>query len=304
MNKKIIISSMCGLLLVACTTLYFYAHDSRPAYGPMKLYTLFDQYFTIDPVQTEYQAYQLLKKKPLSRAVTYVAVPWALLINSNNLDKVPNTTVTDGVTVCQHIDFKKMLPICKRMGITTVFTPHVEKDTKFDGITIKPFPHFAINGEFPAGTKDVFYSCIGSDTHWSRRKIFDMKHPRGYVKERGIWHFASQNKEEEKREYQDILSRSVFSLCPRGTGASTIRFWESLQAASAPVLIGDDMMLPQEFDWSQCVVFLSYDDIPRIADILAAIPQEKREAMCKKALEAYDAFQGDNLVSTIRNYFK
>lgn len=211
MNKKLLLLvALLGALSCAAYSFYRYGYDTRPPYGAMKMYALFEQYFTVDPVQTEYQAYQLLKKNPLTRTVSYVAVPWALLINSNNLDKVPDFKVVDGVTVCQHIQFEKILPLCKKIGITTLFTPHVEKNIHYEGIVIKPFPHFAINGEFPAGKKDIVYSCIGSDTHWSRRKIFDMQHPFGYVKERGIWHFASQNKEEEKKSIRMFCHAQSF----------------------------------------------------------------------------------------------
>lgn len=64
------------------------------------------------------------------------------------------------------------------------------------------------------------------------------------------------------------------------------------------------MMLPQEFDWSRCVVLIPYDDIQNIATILSAIPQSQCDSMRKVALEAYEKFQGDNLVSTIRYYFQ
>lgn len=307
MTKKYIhFLSLVLVTFFGLTGVYMYATRSQlPSFGQMKLYILFEKYFDIDPVTTEKKAFELLAAQPLSRELSYIAVPWALLINSNNLDKVPNITVTDGVTVCQHIQFEKIIPWCKKNGVTTLFTPHVEKNKRYEGITVLPFPHEAVNAISPAATKDLLYSFIGSNTHWSRTKLFQMKHPRRTsIKERGIWHFASRNKEEEKQEYQNVLARSVFSICPRGTGPSTIRFWESLKAAAIPVMLGDDMVLPPEFDWSSCMVVVPYDQIAQLSGILSSISHEKIKKMQEGCLRAYTQFQGTNLVSTIRHYFR
>jgi len=272
--------------------------------------------FGKDPVITEYFAYQLLEKNPLKNA-HYVAAPWAYLINHNLLAQIPKIDrIENGVTVCQHINYEQIIPHLKAMGIKTLFTPHVPNGKKFEGITVLPFPHFAVNGTVPAKNKDIFYSFVGvAYTHPTRKTIFSVKHPaNSYVKERIEWHFnyatfrpdvsAKERAVFEKKEYQNILARSRFSLCPRGTGASTIRFWESLQAGAIPVLIGNDMSLPMGFDWNKCVIKMHEDQIRDIANILQKILPEQENAMRKTCIKAFKQFSGDNFVSSIRLYFQ
>ena len=49
-------------------------------------------------------------------------------------------------------------------------------------------------------------------------------------------------------EYRKKLSQTVFSLCPRGAGLSSYRFFECIHANTIPVLIADDVVLPYEED--------------------------------------------------------
>src|SRR3972149_453242 len=87
------------------------------------------------PVITEYFAYQLIKEKPLENA-HYIATPWAYLINHNLLAKIPEITgIQNGVTVCQHINYEQIIPYLKKMGIKTLFTPHVPNGKQYNGIT-------------------------------------------------------------------------------------------------------------------------------------------------------------------------
>lgn len=272
----------------------------------MRLYEFYVDLFKRAKVSTEYEVYRLLKEKPLAKAVNYVAIPWAILINSNQLDKVPILKLNGGFTVCQHIDFMKIIPLLTAMGIDTLFTPHVTKKNVVEGITIVPFPHMAVNGVGPADVKDLWYSFIGADTHWTRRKLFAMHHPRNAVViQRDEWHFygSPAKQEQEKQEYQNVLSRSRFSLCPRGTGASTIRFWESLQAGAIPVLISDDMLLPAGFDWDTCVIRLAEKGTRAIKKVIAAITPEREIEMREQCLRCYEQFAGDNFVRVIREYY-
>jgi hypothetical protein len=296
------------LILIFCLfSIFFYGKSDktidRKASSPkMVIKGNFIKYFTIDPVSTEYNACRELVKKPLDVTVAYYATPWALLINSNNLDKVPTFKLSGGgFTICQHIDFEKIIPLLEQRGIDTLFTPHAVKGKDYGNVRVLPFPHYAVHGKGPAEIKNIWYSFIGSDTHPTRRMLFEISHPKDTVIiQRDIWHFASENKEQEKIEYQDVLSRSRFSLCPRGTGPSTIRFWESLQAGAIPVLIGTDMWLPEEFDWSSCVVIIQEKEVRQIPDILRRISTDQEKLMRQSCIEAYQKFSGSNLVSSIR----
>lgn len=49
---------------------------------------------------------------------------------------------------------------------------------------------------------------------------------------------------EQTRSYNEMLSDSVFSLCPEGAGPNTIRFWESLAVGAIPVVLADKWIEP------------------------------------------------------------
>lgn len=93
-------------------------------------------------------------------------------------------------------------------------------------------------------------------------------------------------------------------MCPRGTGASTLRFWESLEAGAIPVLFADEMQLPPGFDWDTCVIRIKEKNVAHVEKVLRSISKEKEEEMHRACLQAYDLFSGDNFVKVIRDYYR
>jgi hypothetical protein len=280
----------------------------------MQLYEDTPHLFLSEPVPTEYQAYQLLKSSPLLVQTTYIAIPWTVLINRRQLYGIPPVRVSSGFTICQHISYEIILPLLDKMGVTVLFTPHASKQKTFKNIKIIPFPHFQKNGIDPAVIKDIYYSFVGCTRlemlgkkgHDVRAPLLVMSHPDTcIVKDRSHWHFwcDEQQQKEYSREYKEILARSRFALCPRGSGPSTIRFWEALQAGAIPVLISDDMSLPAEVNWDEAIVRIKEKDMHLFQQVLVSITKEQEEQMRKKCLEIHKRFSGDNFVSTIRHYY-
>jgi len=272
----------------------------------MAFHEYFLDLFKHDQVKTEYTAYQLFKNDPVQKNINYLVVPWSVLINSNKLNLIPDIKAKGGFTICQHVHYEKIIPILKKIGINVLFTPHVNKVHR--DIKVLPFAHLAMNAKIDNSNKDIYYSFIGFNTHSSRAKLFKMKHPKNsLIVERKQWHFdqaSADNQLKEKIEYENVLSRSRFSLCPRGFGASTLRFWESLKVGAIPILIADDMILPAGYDWSKCIVRIKEKDILKINDVLARICKVKENQMRKNCLEAYSLFSENNFVKVIRDYYK
>lgn len=303
-TKNRVFISAC---LMSICTFQLYSHTEVISY--------LSELFTQDPIPTESFAYRLLQENPIPNT-QYVAIPWAVLINTRKLNLIPPFKVNNGVTVCQHIRYQQIIPLLKKTGIATLFTPHAQKNKQvIDGVTILPFPHYAINGIHPAPIKDIFYSFIGADNHPVKKKLFAMNHPTNcVVKKRDQWHFArdtflpnynsKEEQEHERLEYQDVLARSRFSLCPRGTGPSSLRFWESLQAGAIPVLISDELALPEGLAWETCVIQIPENSIEKINTILGAITHNQEQSMRTACLQAYQLFSGSNFVRPIRLYQK
>jgi len=74
--------------------------------------------------------------------------------------------------------------------------------------------------------------------------------------------------------YADILRRSRFFLCPRGNGLSSIRLFETMEAARVPVILSDGLVLPVCVDWSRCAIIHPENDLPGLAAHLRARESE------------------------------
>jgi len=284
-----------------------------------------EKFFYYESV-VEGSCYELFKTNPLNKSINYLAVPWAILLvrslfKIENIlidDFLPNIKLNGGFTICYHLtelfDKSKIFSKLKEMGIDCVFSPGASLfETEYFGVKIEPLPYVAINGVEPSDNKDILYSFIGKATDGnrmieSREKIFAMNHPSDtFVKSRqGFFPSLQDDKDFElmQNEYRDVLARSRFSLCPRGQQPNSIRFWESLQAGAIPILISDSARLPEWFDWSSCIIRINEKDVEKIPSILSEISEAQEEEMRRNCLKAYKLFSGENLISTIRVFYK
>lgn len=65
-------------------------------------------------------------------------------------------------------------------------------------------------------------------------------------------------------------SESLFSLCPRGYGATSFRFYEAMQLGTDPVFVYDKPWFPYEdfIDWDSFSVRVHVSEIDNIQNIL------------------------------------
>jgi hypothetical protein len=146
-----------------------------------------------------------------------------------------------------------------------VFSCHANKKNDFISI-----PHFPNVSSLHDEKRDIFFSFMGSfETHYTR-KLFDNLscNKKYYIKDTGGWHYYNRKIENEER-YRELLSRSIYTLCPRGTGHGTIRLFESLNSGSIPIIISDDYKLPIGLvNNHNCIVIpeSKTTSIPRILD--------------------------------------
>jgi Exostosin family len=89
----------------------------------------------------------------------------------------------------------------------------------------------------------------------------------GYLlKNRGVDDIAIQ-----RREYLKNLLGSPYTLCVRGRGNYSLRFYEALCCGRIPVFVNTDCVLPFEnvIKWKDYCVWVEERDIPHIGEILA-----------------------------------
>ena len=100
------------------------------------------------------------------------------------------------------------------------------------------------------------------------------------------------------KAYKEMLSKSKFTLCPRGYGYTSFRLFEAMLMESIPIYIWEDKtVLPfeDEIKWYEICVLVQVKDINKIPDIIDGISDEKRGKMLNKIREynkKYFNFEG------------
>ena len=81
-----------------------------------------------------------------------------------------------------------------------------------------------------------------------------------------------------QQKYIETISKSYFSLCPRGFGPTSFRLYESIELGSVPVYISDDFLLPFSdiIDWEKICIFSNYKDIKNLKTKMVDILESKK----------------------------
>lgn len=198
-------------------------------------------------------------------------------------------------------------------------------------LRLHAWPFFAVNAIEPARrhgllfnpvrTRRIKASFIGAYQKGYlsqiRRQLLSLAHLEGYeISLNDRWHFEdivykqqattqdstqddalTAEELEQIRRYNELLSVSIFSLCPSGSGPNSIRFWESLAAGAIPVLLSDFCALPDlermapalAKNWQDAVIIhseLELHSLPARLAQIGARELEQRQALCRKLFEA------------------
>ena len=155
--------------------------------------------------------------------------------------------------------------------------------------------------------KDIFCSFVGSLTHETRIKMHDClkKDPMFYFSV-SDWSWSIEKQKEN--HFIDTISRSKFTLCPRGYGAQSFRFYEALQLGSVPIYIHDDiswMPYSDVLDWNTFSINLHINDIGLLKEKLLSISDDQLNSMTETGGRVYnDFFSMKNLPLQILNRLK
>jgi hypothetical protein len=98
--------------------------------------------------------------------------------------------------------------------------------------------------------------------------------------------------EDKFKEFIDITQRSWFSLCPRGYGLQSFRFYEALQLGSIPIFVYDTEWFPfaDIIDWSTFCIRVHKNNISKIPDIVNNISIDQRVSMIKRGQQVYEKY--------------
>jgi hypothetical protein len=89
------------------------------------------------------------------------------------------------------------------------------------------------------------------------------------------------------KTYIDLIQRSMFVLCPRGFGVSSIRTFETMSLGRVPVVISDHWQPPPGIPWNKFCVVIRENDVLRIPAVLARL-QSNAFSMGQYARYIYD----------------
>jgi len=254
-----------------------------------------------DFVKTEEVISSQLKslKDKINTEYVYVSMPIADLINKqgisytqNLIDQVCKNNKEKLFFVCQHIDVKKL-----NFYHNLVFTPHATILDSYVAI-----PHYTCNFDIkyskPWKDRKYKFGFVGSfSTHPIRSKIYNLLKNREdcLIVDTGGWHFQNEKIQREKNEksYIEVLGDTKYSLCPRGTGPSTIRLWESIAMNSKPVIISDYLKIPMVENLDQ--YWIKIPEKEENYDLLSSEQQYDNKFY-------WDNFSNENLSKSVVNY--
>lgn len=293
------------LLMPSCIDLEPLLPRNRPA-------TSQDNYFWQYPAITERLALDNHKETSgtdllltsRSSVDSYIGLPWATFIDKKTTPRLVRQVFRTRIlgyqrlaeewgmrwgedvlvhTVCQHVNWDRMLVLWKAMGITDAHLSHCESSSEGIasnyGIKVHSWSLAAANIVNNSRAEEIAFrkledkkylaSFIGSYLYNHRSnvriRLRDEANRDGgtdiLVHLNREWHFNSVVYQEQiegsplnerqlstdhllTKKYNRLLSNSIFSLCPEGAGPNTIRLWESLAAGSIPVVIVEDWIWP------------------------------------------------------------
>lgn len=162
----------------------------------------------------------------------------------------------------------------------------------------KPIPLICSPISFDEKPKDIFCSFVGSVSgptnigYSIRMKMMEtlVDKPEYVLKPK---HWSPEIDKHREDLFIDITSRSKFTLCPRGYGATSFRLYEAMQMGSVPVYIFyKEPFLPftDDVNWQDISVLIEANDIAHIDHILKSINEEKYNKMLNNIKHIYSNF--------------
>lgn len=152
----------------------------------------------------------------------------------------------------------------------------------------------------PTSDRDILASFMGAihGRHLVREKMYEKMSNQQDV-------LISQSL--GKNQFLNLLSRSVFALCPRGYGKTSFRICEALQLGVIPVYIYDDPWIPfqDRLDFESYGVLCHIDEIDNLYEKLKKYESKEINDLIKRGQEVYKQYYHyDGCYNTIMGYLK
>jgi hypothetical protein len=167
--------------------------------------------------------------------------------------------------------------------------------------------------------KDIYCSFVGSVSqnlggfstiaHQIRMRMLEtLVENSNYILKPKYWsHEINENRQEL---FLNLTSRSKFTLCPRGYGASSFRLYEAMQLNSIPVYIYyKQPYLPfsEKIKWDEICVLIEHEDTFNLDEKLKNITEDTQKQMLLKINQVYKEYftlekMCENILKKLQNY--
>ena len=135
------------------------------------------------------------------------------------------------------------------------------------------------------GKKSIFASFIGTHTHPIRENVFNIKNRDFYI----------SDKEHSIQDFCDIISHSLFGLCPRGYGLNSFRIAECMQYETIPVYISDEFIGCFDANFEDYGIVIEEKDANKIEEILKSYTDLQivdKQLKIKEIYKEYYTYEG------------
>lgn len=237
-------------------------------------------------------------------------------------------------TVCQQIHWARFSGEFADLGITDLHLSHAMSDQleAIPGVRIHSWPLIAVNIEVPGRQAGLQFGKNPAEKKYLATFIgAHMKHYRSDIRVQlfeeakragidrvvvdlgGEWHFnkivyqeqvagkaiaaADKCKEEDAtKRYNEVISESVFSLCPEGAGPNTLRLWESMAVGAIPVIFAEGWLPPEVSNprglaFSDAAILVNERDLDGIFLKLKNISESELIARSESAIYLYGMYK-------------
>ncbi len=272
---------------------YLIKNENAPAYPPYHVGDYLEHYFFKFYLKHQ-EKFELLKYKYIPALWTDIYLYSPFLIDQLQKDLNELDENLYYFTVSQHDD----APYQSLPKNTIKFSAggNIPNCTPIP-LICSPIPNIPNCNE-----KDIFCSFVGSITQpiqgWGkisydiRMKMLEtlVNNPNYVLKPK---HWSPEIKQDRKDLFLDLTSRSKFTLCPRGYGASSFRLYESIQLKSVPIYIyyqKPHLPFSSKINWNDIAILINENEISSIDERLKSISDEKYQQMVNYGQEIYPKF--------------
>lgn len=236
------------------------------------------------------------------------------------------------ITTVQSYHLNSLLEDFQKMNIKFIFYTHttfkiMNQSLQKYNIKLIPYHIYPSNTKYTLNDKNYKCSFIGT-VNYNLDKPTKIRNemvkcckniPNSFIETINEWHyndliFGDQLKvlnfkksykndmKERENKYSNIMSKSIFSLCPLGIGPNSIRLWESFFYDSIPILISDDLMLPNEIK-PNTIIRVNENDMSNIKSIITNEKIDKKIYLQNIKNFKNEFLIDNNFGKLVNNYF-